>query len=134
MKINQLFKSYISDEMVAKVLECFAYKSVTHDHAFCKSDLVRFSTVEKMTSIKDELGSFYLPCKARLYLNDLDENKCITILRQILRLQGLSLISRQRYIKQKKCTIYSIQTQVVKDAQPQLALKIDNNANTVIKF
>lgn len=134
MKINQLFKSHIPEETVAKVLDCFGYGNVDDDHSFCKSDLIRYSTTEKMNLIKDEIGNHYLPCKARLYLDDLDDNKCITILRQILRLQGLSLLSKQKYIKQKKCTIYSIHRIVSEESQAPLVLKIENNASTVISF
>jgi hypothetical protein len=134
MKINQLFKSHIPEETVAKVIDCFGYRNFDDDHSFCKSDLIRYSTVEKMNAIKDEIGNHYLPCKARLYLDDLDENKCITILRQILRLQGLSLLSKQKYIKQKKCTIYSFHRIVSDELQPPLVLKIENNASTVISF
>ena len=35
--------------------------------------------------IKEKLEIYYLPCKAKMYLKDLTEKKCITILRQFLK-------------------------------------------------
>lgn len=132
MKINQLFKLPVPEDLLHNVMECFGFKHGCDEHMFCKYDLDRMQTVEKMRLLKDELFKYYLPCKARLYLNDLDGSTCITILRQILRLHGMALISHQKYVKQSKCTMYSIQERETKDSIIT-NIKIDM-APTVINF
>jgi hypothetical protein len=133
MKINQLFKAHIPDDVFLKVIEAFGYVRTTDEYSFSKLDLKRLNTLEKLGTLKEELLKYYLPCKAKLYLNTLDENKAITILRQILRLYGLILTSRQKYIKHKKTTIYSIQKKNMED-KPVVNMKIETQRRILITF
>ncbi len=135
MKINQLFKTPIPEELLNSILKCFGYDDLdsnnNEERSFCKFDLDRLKTIERMSLLKDEISKYYLPCKSKIYLNELDEKKCITILRQILRLYNYTLTSKQRYIKQKKITFYIIQQ---KNTHPQhTILKIDNE-KTILTF
>jgi len=133
MKINQLFKTPIPDELLLTILNCFGYDELdsNEERSFCKFDLDRLKTIERVSLLKDEISKYYLPCKAKIYLNTLDEKKCITILRQILRLHNYTLISKQKYIKQKKITFYIIQQ---KNINPiHTILKIDNE-KTILTF
>jgi hypothetical protein len=132
MKIHQLFKSPIPDDVFSTVLACFGYENVD-DRTFSRIDLIKIECVEKMNRIKEELANYYLPCKARLYLCSLDEIKCITVFRQILRIYGLSLVSRQKYIKQKKITIYSIKKNT-DDIESIRQIKITHSTPVVIQF
>lgn len=132
MKINQLFKSHIPEDLFIRILNCFGFLNINDEHSFCKVDLAKMSTVEKLFNIKDEISKYYLPCKAKLYLGNLDENKAITILRQVLRLHSMTLISKQKYIKQKKTTLYSIQKKSDEE-KPISNIKIDNEKK-VIQF
>jgi hypothetical protein len=77
-------------------------------HTFSKQDLININVVSKMEELKQSIYPYYLPCKAKIYLEDLNENKCITILRQILKLYQMKLESKQKYIKYKKTTVYYI--------------------------
>jgi hypothetical protein len=108
MKINQLFKEKVSEEVLILILDAFNLKGLEDDVCFSKSDLEKHGTVKKIEMFKDKLYQFYLPCKAKIYLEDINENKCITLLRQILKLFQVKLVSRQKYVKYKKTTIYSI--------------------------
>jgi hypothetical protein len=132
MKINQLFKSHIPEDLFIRILNCFGFLNINDEHSFCKVDLAKMSTVEKLFNITDEISKYYLPCKAKLYLGNLDENKAITILRQVLRLHSMTLISKQKYIKQKKTTLYSIQKKSDEE-KPISNIKIDNEKK-VIQF
>jgi hypothetical protein len=133
MKINQLFKSSIPEELLVKILICYGFNSIDDEHSFCKYDIEKLYTVDKINSLKDEIAKHYLPCKSKIYLDNLDANKCITILRQILRLHGQILISRQKYIKQKKTTIYSIRK--INDEEKNLNnIEIHNGETTIIEF
>lgn len=109
MKINQLFKSFLPEETFDKILNAFGFSSITEERSFCKVDLERTRTVDKLNEMKEEIMKYYLPCKAKLYVINMNVSKCITMFRQILRLYGLSLVSSQRYIKKKKTTFYNIQ-------------------------
>lgn len=133
MKINQLFKSSIPEELLVKILICYGFNTVDDDHSFCKYDIEKLNTVDKINSLKDEVAKHYLPCKSKIYLDNLDSNKCITILRQILRLHGQILISRQKYVKQKKITIYSIRK--IDDEEKIINnIEIHNGETTIIEF
>lgn len=117
MKIHQLFRTHIPDDLLLKLLECFGYsrENMSSDIMFSKHDLERNNTIQRVNALKDELSKYYLPCKAKVYLSALDEKKCVTILRQVLRLHGYLLSSKQRYVKQKKTTFYYIQKQTSRD-------------------
>jgi hypothetical protein len=133
MKINQLFKSSISDDLLLKILICYGFNSIDDEHSFCKSDLEKLNTLNKINALKDEISKHYLPCKAKIYLDNLDINNCITILRQILRLHNQLLVSKQKYIKQKKTTIYSIRKFNEEDKNFN-NIEINSKEKTIIEF
>jgi hypothetical protein len=108
MKINQLFVRPVDVEMLNMILQCFNLQDATDKRMFCKSDMVEYKTVERLKDIKHIISSFYIPCKAKLYLSDLTEKKAITLLKQVLRLHGLSLISKEKNSKNKKIIYYQI--------------------------
>lgn len=130
MKINQLFKTTIPDELLTKIIKCFGYNNINDDYSFCKVDIEKNNTIIKLNELKDEIIKYYLPCKAKIYLGFNDINKSITILRQVLRLHGLILTSKQKYIKQKKTTLYSIQKNIIYDKNQQ-NIKIDNETKII---
>ena len=51
---------------------------------------------------------YYIPCKGRKYLVELTEKKCITILRQFLKIQNYTLMSKEKYINSKKILFYQV--------------------------
>ena len=55
-----------------------------------------------------KLKEYYLPCKSRLYLTDLDEKKCITILRQLLKQYNYNILAKEKTIKSVKYNFYQI--------------------------
>ena len=127
MKIHQLFREKVPEELVDKVVACFGIRSMHDGTMFCKDDLVKNSTVKQILSMIDDVRHFYLPCKAKVYLVDIDESKAITILRQVVRLYGKNLNSIQKYIKYKKVTYYFISD----SADTPKNIKLTNNNITV---
>lgn len=115
MKIHQLFKDKISEDIMLRVILAFGLKSINDETAFSKQDLINHNTVLYMNELKDVLLQYYLPCKAKIYLENLDESKCVTILRQLLKLFQVKLISKQKYIHNKKSTIYFIKKSIESD-------------------
>ena len=129
MKINQLFKNSIPYELLLRLITCFGYTNIDDDYSFSKNDLDRIDSLSKLNEIRNELMKFYLPCKAKVYFHDLDNNKIITIFRQILRLHNLLLISKQKYIKQKKTTFYYIKKNI--NEKNIHHVKIDNETKII---
>lgn len=108
MPKNQLFRQVPPRDVCQKVLEAFGIKDLDDTINFSRKDLKAISCIEKMEELKSLLIKYYLPCKARTYLNDLNVKNVITILRQIVRLYGYSISSREKYIKGDKFIIYQL--------------------------
>jgi len=95
-------------EILIELLNCYGLKDLNDKHTFKKQDLVYLGTVKKINEMKHILEEYYLPCKARLYLDDMTEKKSITILRQVLRLFNHHITSKERNINTKKVIFYTI--------------------------
>ena len=65
-------------------------------------------TVQKITDLKERLEEYYIPCKSKKYLTDLNEKKCITILRQFVKIHHYKCIGMEKSIKGKKCMTYRL--------------------------
>lgn len=108
MKINQLFTRQVDEDLLMRLLKCFGLTGIDDKRTFCKFDLQKIGTVDKMTSMLDEIRSYYLPCKASIYLVEVNERKAITVLKQILRLHNLYLKSRERNFNNRKVMFYTL--------------------------
>ena len=109
MPKNQLFKKTPTKEILNKVLLCFDINDLDNGKvSFCRKDIVRLKSVEKLDYITTELKEYYLPCKARTYLNDLNEKNIVTILRQILKNFNYNIISKEKYLRGEKYILYNI--------------------------
>ena len=105
---NQLFRISPDMEITEKILQLFGIKDMNDNHSFTRMNLIDLKTVEKMTEITEELTKYYIPCKSKKYLNDLNEKKCITILRQFLKIHNHTLISKEKYVKGDKQLFYQV--------------------------
>lgn len=108
MKINQLFVKQVDIEVVYELMGCYGLKGFHDKRLFCKNDLIRNKTVEKINNMKSVLEPYYLPCKARLYLNSINEKRAITILKQIVRLYNYHLISKEKNHNNHKMIFYQL--------------------------
>jgi hypothetical protein len=126
-KINQLYRAAIPYDLFVKLYRCFGYETLNIEYSFNKLDLEHLDTIKRVGELKDELSQFYIPCKAKLYLSNLNELKCITVFRQVLRLNNISLISKQKYIKHKKVTFYSIKFDSDIREEHLHTMKVNNN-------
>lgn len=108
MKINQLFTKKVDTDVVLKLLQCFGINDLNEKKIFCKYDLMQNNTVAKLNTLKPELEHYYLPCKARVYLEDLTEKRAITVLKQVLRLHGYYLNSKEKNLNNKKIIFYQM--------------------------
>ena len=125
---NQLFRISPDLKFSTKVLNLFGISDFNDNHSFTKFNLKELDTVNKMGEIVEELKKYYLPCKSKLYLLNLNEKKCITILRQLLKIHNYTLMSKEKYIKGKKSLFY----QVI-PLQIDMTIKERNN-KVIIRF
>lgn len=128
MALNQLFFVKPSEDIVNKVCMCFGLSSVSDNKKFTKNDMFKIQTVNKMMSLISELEEFYLPCKAKQYLYNFDENGALTILRQLLRTTVYKLVSKERYHKSIKYIEYHLETEKNNNENP------NPNLPTIINF
>jgi hypothetical protein len=106
---NQLFRISPELEVTESLLKLFGIKDINDNHSFTRSNLEDLKTVEKIQENIEKLTKYYIPCKAKKYLlTTLNEKKCITILRQFLKIHNHTLISKEKYIKGKKLLFYQV--------------------------
>ncbi len=127
---NQLFRVLPDTEIIQTLLETFGLTSLEDTSYFTKQTLDELDTKEKFLELKDTLWTYYLPCKAKVYLSEITNKKCITILRQFIKVHEYTLISKERYINRKKVCVYRLIK--LDDKPPQSPKK--KNKNIVISF
>lgn len=108
MKKNQLFKIIPTKEFCLEIVNVFGLSSFTDSKFFSKKDLEKINVVNNLNNLKDKLKEYYLPCKARLYLNEINLKNSITILRQIVKLYNFLIISKEKYINGLKFIVYKL--------------------------
>tara|TARA_Y100000996_G_C21990614_1_gene424440 strand:+ start:88 stop:474 length:387 start_codon:yes stop_codon:yes gene_type:complete len=126
---NQLFRNYPDIKITLLVLNTFGISDLNDNHSFTKQNLKQLDTVNKIYELTNELKKLYLPCKYKIYLSDLNEKKCVTILRQLLRIHNYTLISKEKYVKGEKSLFYQvIPTQVemlIKERDEKVIINFD---------
>lgn len=122
-------------DMCVLVLQSFGLRDFNDTTNFSRRDLDMLHCVDKMEALKPELMKYYLPCKARTYLNDLNSKNVITILRQIARLYGYSVQSREKYIKGDKFIIYQLVPTEKRKYQPMtISTSTDDEEACIVCF
>ena len=105
---NQLFKISPDLKITLEILNQFGISSFEDNHSFTRNNLTDLETVSKMNEIMPEIEKYYIPCKSKKYLTDINEKKCITILRQFLKIHNHTLNSKEKYVKGKKSLFYQV--------------------------
>ena len=108
MPKNQLFRKSPDESIINKLLLAFGLTSVNDKNNFSRRDLETLGTVYAINEMKSELEKYYLPCKSRTYLHDLNTKNIVTILRQFVKTQGYSIQSQEKYYKGDKFIIYGL--------------------------
>tara|TARA_R110000782_G_scaffold32924_3_gene80002 strand:+ start:939 stop:1313 length:375 start_codon:yes stop_codon:yes gene_type:complete len=104
--INQLFKRIPTENELEQILNCFNIKSLDEDITFGFTDLIYNNCIKNLYNITNLLMDLYLPCKF-FYINNLNNKKAITLLRQICKLfdrkiiQNFIVINKIKIIKFK---------------------------------
>ncbi len=105
---DQLFKNKPDMNLVNDTIRLFGLDDFNDTKLFTKQNMIDLKTVEKVNEIVPRLQDFYLPCKSKKYLTRLDEKKCLTILRQLLKQYNYNLLTKEKCIKGDKFNYYQI--------------------------
>ena len=108
MSINQLFKNMPNRNFVISLLNLYGIQDFDDNRFFTKKNLETLNTTNELKGIKDQLLEYYIPCKAKTYLNNITIARSIVILRQFIKCYGYTLFSKEKFIKGEKNTIYKI--------------------------
>jgi len=111
-KINQLFsKEPPSFELVKEIIFSLFNKELNDSiyYEFTVKSLVNKKSVLKIEEYIAELKKYYLKCKHNKYLENINEKKLITLLRQILKLYDFSVDSVEKYNNGEKFLLYTIE-------------------------
>ena len=127
---NQLFRILPDTDIIHSLLNAFGLTSLDDTKFFTKSSLKDNETVTKINEMKDQLESYYLPCKAKNYMNNITEKRSITILRQFIKSHNYTLISKERYIDGNKVSVYRL----IQDDKNSTPTKKKNKKDIVISF
>ena len=128
MIYNQLFCEEPTMDFMNDLLKCYGLNSLNDNIEFSKSDLYDNKTVDKLEDMLHELIMYYLPCKAKIYLDVITEKRAITIRSQFIKLFSYKLSRKERIINKKKIIFYKIQK--IEDTK----LHIDNSSTYELLF
>jgi len=81
---NQLFCRLPTKWELNKILRCYNITDINENNTITYLSLRTYNTINRLYEILDLLLDIYLPCKYQ-FLNNLNEKRCLTILRQLLR-------------------------------------------------
>ena len=128
MSSNQLFRIIPDRNIIIELLNLFGIQDFNDKRYFTKQDMNDLKIIKNITLLIDKLNEYYLPCKSKIFLNNLNENRCITILRQFLKTHNYTIKTKKKLLKGKHFTIYSI------DSINEKIIPITTNNKIIIKF
>ena len=112
---NQLFTKEIPPiNFVNKILGIMINKELNDNiyFEFSRKNLLNKKVIEKINDFIPELKKYYLKCKHKKYLEDLNEKKIITIFRQILRPYNYTITAYEKYNNGEKYLLYVIKKKI----------------------
>lgn len=107
---NQLFRKDVSfDFLVTIINDCFNIElNNSTNYSFSKKTIIKKNINDIILNHMTELQKIYIKCKHKIYLENLNEKKIITLLRQLLREHHYDLKAKEKYENGKKFLLYSI--------------------------
>lgn len=109
-KKEQLFKNIPSKEFVEDVLKLFIPNGFQDSYyQFSRKMITEKNVIEKLNLLMPQLKEYYMNCKHKKYLENLDPKRCVTILRQLLRLYDYRVVSMEKYHNGQKFLLYKIE-------------------------
>ena len=100
-----IFRKEPPPELVLRVLSAFGLKSLSDASWFSKSHI----RIDLLEGCLIDLESYYIPCKAEVYIyKEITPSTAITILRHILKANGIHLSSVEKARGRVKTIWYQI--------------------------
>jgi len=130
MPKNQLFKIKPDSYIVNGLLDAFGIGDLEDSRFFTKQNMIELDTLDKIIDMKDELQTYYLPCKSKIYLESLTDKKCLTILRQFIKPFNYKCLGIEKSVKGQKQMTY----RVIPRDKEQLSPSVNENREYVIDF
>lgn len=107
-KKNQTFRNLPDINIINTLLETFGLENLNDNRLFTREHMIEINTVEQINKLTDKLSEYYLPCKCKNYLENINEKKSITILRQFVKIHNYKVSTFEKSIKGKKQMIYQL--------------------------
>lgn len=104
----QLFKKIPDNEFIEKICNIYGIRNLDTSYTFTLKDLESRGTVKKLNDMSSEISEYYLNCKFKKYMKELDEKRSITILRHFLKPLEYKVFSREKYSNNQKYLLYYI--------------------------
>ena len=130
-KKNQLFKINPDTKIINSLLEAFGLSDLEDTRYFTKQNMTDSETVTKINNLISTLKDYYLPCKSKIYLRDLNEKKCITILRQFIKSFHYKCIGIEKSFNGQKCMTYRL---MYNDKEQLSPVKSNEKREYIISF
>lgn len=130
MSKNQLFKINPDAKIIDLLLTAFGLTNLDDTRFFTKQNIIDNDTTNNIIKLIPELQQYYLPCKSKVYLKDLNEKKCITILRQFLKFFNYKCIATEKSFNGTKQMTYRL----IKDDKSQIKIHDSKKKVYVISF
>lgn len=109
MVLNQLFVIKPDIDTVKRLTSAFGFKDLNdRETEFNILTMMTLNTINIINTLEPILSTFYLPCKKEKYIGDWTPKRCITVLRQFLKIYELRLIYREKLINGKKYNVYKL--------------------------
>ena len=112
---NQLFRENIEINFLEKIIkECFNIElNNSTYYSFSKKTIVSRNILDIINNNMDKLKKYYIKCKHKIYLENLNEKKIITLFRQLLRMHDFELKAKEKYENGKKYLLYTICKKII---------------------
>jgi|TARA_B110001469_G_C9463284_1_gene233281 hypothetical protein len=100
MPINQIFKTNVPEKLILNILLKLNINNFTDNHGFTYKIIEE--NKDNIILCLNDIKPYYLPCKCKIYFDNIDSKKIITILRQLLKLYNYTLKTKEKYCRMSK--------------------------------
>jgi len=121
-----------TEELCLLVMGAFGLTGFDDIRCFTRKDMEIRGTITKLHDLLPIITSYYLPCKARSYLSDLNCKNGVTVLRHFVRIFGYKVHSKEKYIKGEKIVMYNVKN-INQETSMRLAYN-KKNGNCTLEF
>lgn len=126
MPIYQIFKQIPEDEVITKLLTITGFGTLDETKKVHKKELESPDIIEAYLQFQPVLASYYIPCKAKIYIKPEPTAKnIITVVRQFIRFKSWRLVTKETCKQGVKSLIYFIVPQSQKIITKKNAISFD---------